>query len=97
MVKIHRFEPTLTKKNAKIDYKTTKKGLKPLFSWYQTYAFNMAFPIRFELTTYGLGNRCSILLSYEKMLYLRLIDVYILPPQIVIFDSIVAVFVAILI
>ena len=41
MVKNHRFEPKLTKKNAKIGFKTTKKGLKPLFSWYQTYAFNM--------------------------------------------------------
>src|SRR5574344_2552776 len=41
MVKNHRFEPKLTKKNAKIGFKTTKKGLKPLFFWYQTYAFNM--------------------------------------------------------
>ena len=31
MVKIHRFEPKLTKKNAKIGFKVTKKGLKPLF------------------------------------------------------------------
>ena len=42
MVKNHRFEPKLTKKNAKIGFKTTKKGLKPLFFWYQTYVFNMA-------------------------------------------------------
>ena len=42
IVKIHGFEPGLTKKNAKIGNKATKKGLKPLFFWYQTYAFNMA-------------------------------------------------------
>ena len=41
MVKNHRFEPKLTKKNAKIGFKTTKKGLRPLFFWYQTYVFNM--------------------------------------------------------
>ena len=41
MVKNLEFESRLTKKNAKIGYKATKKGLKPLFFWYQTYAFNM--------------------------------------------------------
>lgn len=46
---IHWFEPRLTKKNAKIGYKATKKGLKPLFSWYQTYAFNMEQATRIEL------------------------------------------------
>lgn len=42
MVKNQEFEPKLTNKNAKIGYKATKKGLKPIFFWYQTYAFNMA-------------------------------------------------------
>ena len=42
MVKNQEFEPKLMNKNAKIGYKATKKGLKPIFSWYQTYAFNMA-------------------------------------------------------
>ena len=42
MVKNHRFEPKLTNNNAKIGYKATKKGLKPICSCYQTYAFNMA-------------------------------------------------------
>ena len=46
---IHGFEPNLTKKNAKIGYKATKKGLKPLFSWYQTYALNMVRTMRIEL------------------------------------------------
>ena len=41
MVKNQEFEPKLTNKNAKKGYKATKKGLKPIFSWYQTYAFNM--------------------------------------------------------
>ena len=31
IVKIHRFEPRLTKKNPKIGFRATKKGLKPLF------------------------------------------------------------------
>ena len=31
MAKVHGFEPRLTKKNAKIGFKTTNKVLKPLF------------------------------------------------------------------
>ena len=31
MAKVHRFEPRLTKKKAKIGFKVTKKGLKPFF------------------------------------------------------------------
>ena len=49
---IHGFEPNLTKKNAKIGYKATKKGLKPLFSWYQTYALNMSRNITFDTISY---------------------------------------------
>ena len=45
IVKIHGFEPGLTKKNAKIGYKATKKGLTLL---YQTYEFNMERPTGIE-------------------------------------------------
>ena len=48
MVKIHGFEPKLAKKNSKISYKATKKGLKPLFFWYQTYAFNMGLNCKYD-------------------------------------------------
>ena len=58
MVKNHRFEPKLTKKNAKIGYKATKKGLKPKFSWYQTYAFNMGRLKRIELLSVWFTARC---------------------------------------
>ena len=35
----------IEEEKAKIGFKTTKKGLKPLFLWYQTYALNMSFCI----------------------------------------------------
>lgn len=58
MVKNRLFELRLTKKNAKIGYKATKKGLKPIFSWYQTYAFNMGRTMRIELTHVWFTARC---------------------------------------
>ena len=59
IVKIHGFEPGLTKKNAKIGNKATKKGLKPLFYWYQTYAFNMVAQGGIEPPTQGFSVLCS--------------------------------------
>ena len=52
MVKNQEFEPKLTNKNAKKGYKATKKGLKPIFSWYQTYTFNMSRNITFNTISY---------------------------------------------
>lgn len=58
MVKNRLFEPKLTKKYEKIGLNTTKKGLKPLFSWYQTYAFNMGRLNRIELSNVWFTARC---------------------------------------
>lgn len=67
MVKNLEFEPRLTKKNAKIGYKATKKGLKPLFSWYQTYAFNMELPAGIEPVQLAWEARV-LPLNYESIL-----------------------------